>query len=1054
MFLHDSFLRHFAEVLLITFVLFGLPITGSAGASDDQAVDFNRDIRPILADKCFHCHGPDPGTREADLRLDRESNANESVIVAGNSSESELIRRLVSTDPDEVMPPPDSGREVTPEQIKLLKRWIDGGAEWEKHWSFERPVKASIPSVSDSSWPKNAIDNFVLGQLEREQLQPSPAASKEALARRVSFDLTGLPPNPERVRRFVDDTSPDAYEKLVAELLRSKHYGERMAMGWLDAARYADSDGYQADSTRQNWPWRDWVIDAYNSNMPFDQFTVEQFAGDLMQDATQEQILATCFHRNHMHNGEGGRDPEESRTEYVIDRVNTIGTVWLGLTLGCAQCHSHKYDPISQTEYYQLNAFFNSIDENGKAGGGAGPFLKYQSPYVADGLKDSVAWLKQVESRLQRVREEELQGFDEWLAEQERRISAAAEGYSSWKSVAATRINTTGGTSLQQQDLIFSVSGQDPRHVDYLITVAPQLRRVTGMRLTVLPSPSANGNLSRFKDGHIILTNLKVRRRSADGTREGDVAISEAVATYEAAKSGRIYGPVNTVLDDDPRSGWMTTGSRADERKIAAFVFAEPIVLTAGESLVVELRQRSLRGYSNLQRFTLEFTDEAGPAAKALDRTPLERLASWQATVSIDSKHRATYRFTSAVSRKNDVPADLRKLLEAQFLADRPSMRAALDAVEKGKRRKRTYDAATKAQSVTVLKKRDRPRDMHILVRGVWNNKGDHVVPATLTAISVADSVPGNRLALAQWLVSRDNPLTARVAVNRYWQMYFGYGLVRTPGDFGTQGEPPTHPKLLDWLAAEFMESGWDVKHMQRLIVTSATYRQSSNATPEQLLLDPNNRQLARATRFRLPSWMIRDAALASSGLLSERIGGPPVFPFQPVGAWLDATMGRFRYEASVGSDLYRRSIYTFWRRSVGPTGMFDASKRRVCEVRSVRTNTPLQALTLMNDESFAEAAKMLADSAISRHKAMDDRIRDIFEGVLLRQPTTNELAVLSHQLHKHLDEYKEDLNAAEAVISVGQSVVDTDTKDPRQVAAYMILASTILNLDEAITHE
>jgi hypothetical protein len=379
-------------------------------------------------------------------------------------------------------------------------------------------------------------------------------------------------------------------------------------------------------------------------------------------------------------------------------------------------------------------------------------------------------------------------------------------------------------------------------------------------------------------------------------------------------------------------------------------------------------------------------------------------------------------------------------------------MRAALDAVEKGKRRKRTYDAASKTQSVTVLKERDRPRDMHILVRGVWNNKGDHVVPATPTAISVADSVPGNRLALAQWLVSRDNPLTARVAVNRYWQMYFGYGLVRTPGDFGTQGELPTHPQLLDWLAAEFMESDWDVKHMQRLIVTSATYRQNSNTTPEQLLQDPNNRRLARATRFRLPSWMIRDAALASSGLLSERIGGPPVYPFQPVGAWLDATMGRFRYESSVGSDLYRRSIYTFWRRSVGPTGMFDASKRRVCEVRSVRTNTPLQALTLMNDESFAEAAKLLADSAISRHTAADDRIRDIFERVLLRQPTQNELSVLSRQLQKHLDEYKAAPTAAEAVISVGQSTVDT--KDPQEMAAYMIMASTILNLDEAITHE
>ena len=1027
---YDSFLRHGPAVPLTICILIGLPVTGSAVAIDERAVDFNRDIRPILADKCFHCHGPDPGTRKADLRLDQESGANESVIVAGKSSESELIRRLVSTDSDEVMPPRDSGKEVTPDQIELLKRWVDGGAAWRNHWSFERPVKTPLPAVTDRSWPKNAVDNFVMEQLQRHQLTPSAEASREALARRVSFDLTGLPPTPERVRRFVNDTSPAAYEELVDELLQSKHYGERMAMGWLDLARYADSDGYQADATRQNWPWRDWVIDAYNSNMPFDQFTIEQFAGDLVQDATQEQILATCFHRNHMHNGEGGRDPEESRTEYVIDRVNTVGTVWLGLTLGCAQCHSHKYDPVSQTEYYQLNAFFNSIDESGKAGGGAAPFLKYTSPYVADGLEDSMAWLNQVESRLQKVREEELRHFDEWLAQQQERIAAAAGNYSSWKAFSATRSDTTGGTSLQQSNFVFGVSGQDPRHDDYLMTIAPQLPRVTGMRLTVLPSPDAGGNLSRFRDGHIILTNLKVRRRSADGTQERDVAISDTVATYEAAKSGRVYGPVNTVLDDDPRSGWMTTGSRADEKKVAAFVFREPIVLTDGESLVVELRQRSLRGYSNLQRFTLEFTDEAGPAAKTLGTTPLENLASGAASVS----------------------ADLRKRLEVQFLADRTRMRDAQDAVDKGKRRKGVYVTAAKPQNVTVLKERNKPRDMQLLVRGVWNNKGDSVVPATPIAISSEGPAPSNRLTLAQWLVSQDNPLTARVAVNRYWQMYFGYGLVRTPGDFGTQGEPPTHPKLLDWVAAEFMESGWDVKHIQRLIVTSATYRQSSNATPRQLLEDPDNRRLARATRFRLPSWMIRDAALASSGLLSERVGGPPVYPFQPPGAWLDATMGRFRYEASVGSDLYRRSIYTFWRRSVGPTGMFDASKRRVCEVRAVRTNTPLQALTLMNDETFAEAAKMLADSAVSRHEMPRDRIRDIFERVLLRRPAEKELAVLTRQVGVHLDEYKGDGPGAAAVISVGQSVVET--QDSSLAAAYTILATTILNLDEAITHE
>ena len=1018
-------------------------VAQSLGDEQTNSIDFNRDIRPLLADYCFHCHGPDPATRQGELRLDQEAMAKNSVIVPGRAVESELIRRIMSTDPDEVMPPKESGRELKPEQIALLKRWVNEDAKWAQHWSFERPLRIELPAVSDQSWPRNAVDYFVMAGLDREpgiagadrgdgRLQPSPEADRETLVRRVAFDLTGLPPTPEQVQRFVDDRSPGAYETLVDELLMSKHYGERMAMEWLDAARYADSDGYQADATRQNWPWRDWVIDAFNQNMPFDQFTIEQFAGDLLNDATPEQILATCFHRNHMHNGEGGRDPEESRVEYVIDRVNTVGTVWLGLTLGCAQCHTHKYDPISHSEYYQLNAFFNSIDETGKAGGGAGPFLKFQSPYVAAGLEDSVLWLKRTESQLHQIREQELLHFDEWLSEQ-RRLIVAAGGHRSWKMFPADRLVTTGGTQLQQVDGVFVISGRDPRHDDYLITVAPRLPRITALRLKVLPSPATGGNLSRFEDGHIILTNLKVRLRSADGTRERAVTVSDAVASYEAVKSGRVYGPVDTVLDDDPRTGWMTTGSKASEPQSAAFVFAEPLVLADGESLVVELRQRSLRGYSNLQRFTLEFTDETGPAAKSLKKTPLETLVSLDEDVP-------------------EIPADLRKQLEAQFLADRPQLLTAQQNVDKAKRRKSVYDGATKAQSVTVLKERPQPRDGHILVRGVWNNKGARILPATPVAISTDGPVPKDRLALAKWLVDRNNPLTARVVVNRYWQMYFGHGLVRTPGDFGTQGERPTHPELLDRLAVEFMESGWDVKHIQRLIVTSATYRQSSSVSPELLQRDPTNRLLARATRFRLPSWMIRDAALAVSGLLSERVGGPPVFSFQPEGAWMDATMGRFRYEPSVGSDLYRRSIYTFWRRSVGPTGMFDASKRRVCEVRSVRTNTPLQALTLMNDETFVEAAKNLAELAIKSHSDPEERVCDVFARALQRQPTAPEVQILQRQLQQHIDDYNRDQSAAEQLVSTGQSVVES--RDPVELAAWTMLATTILNLDETITHE
>ncbi|MEQ9410024.1 MAG: PSD1 and planctomycete cytochrome C domain-containing protein [Fuerstiella sp.] len=1002
-------------------------------AAQEPPIDFNRDIRPLLSDRCFHCHGPDPGTREADLRLDQEAAAKDSVLVAGSAADSELIRRILATDPDEVMPPPASGKSLNAEERALLTRWVNTGAVWANHWSFEPPVRPPLPEVRQTSWPQNPIDYFVLAQLEEQGLQPSPEAEPNTLLRRVAFDLTGLPPTPQLAARFLNPESPHTWQTVVDELLGSEHYGERMAMVWLDAARYADSDGYQADATRQNWPWRDWVIDAYNSNMPFDQFTIEQFAGDLLPDTDEQHILATCFHRNHMHNGEGGRDPEESRVEYVMDRVNTVGTVWLGLTLGCAQCHSHKYDPITQAEYYQLNAFFNSIDENGKAGGGAGPFLKVRSPYVAAGLQDSEVWLQQKESELQQIREEELAGFETWLTARRQAIVSAEGRHSSWSGCSADRMVTTGGTALKQVDRVFQVSGNDPRHDDYLITLSPPLSRLTGLRLKVLPSPAAGGQLSRFTDGHIILTNLKVRLRSADGTRERDLTISEAVADYQAAGSGRIYGPVSTVLDDDPRTGWMTTGSDPTVSKTAAFVFDQPVVPAEGESLVVELRQRSLRGHSNLQRFTLEFTDEAGPAARSLDRTPLEQLADQQS------------------SEGSQITDELRQQLQAQFLADRARLQAAEENVARARRRRSQYDAAGKPQSVTVLKQRDKPRDTHVLVRGIWNHRGDPVsanLPAAITAEGVTAQ---DRLQLAQWLVSRSNPLTARVTVNRYWQMYFGHGLVRTPDDFGTQGEPPTHPELLDWLAVEFMESGWDIKQIQRLIVTSATYRQSSEIPATLLQRDPENRLLARATRFRLPSWMLRDAALASSGLLAERVGGPPVFPFQPEGAWLDATMGRFRYEPSVGADRYRRSLYTFWRRSVGPTGMFDASKRRVCEVRSVRTNTPLQALTLMNDETFVEAARQLAAAVIS---LPDDRsqITTLSQRILLRNPSSEELKILQHQLQQHRQEFTADPKAAVQLLTVGQTRVETS--EPKELAALAMLATTLLNLDEAITHE
>ena len=961
--------------------------------SQGQEIDFQRDVRPILSDACFHCHGPDESARQADLRLNLYSGAER--VLAGQVEDNELLLRVRSEDPDEVMPPPDSGKSLSKEQISLLTRWIENGAEWNEHWSLAPPVKPPVPRpLARQEWIRQPFDAFVLERLERENLEPASEASRRTLIRRLSFDLTGLPPSWADVEAFINSEDSDAYEQLVDRLLDSTQFGERMAMSWLDAARYADTDGYQADATRTNWPWRDWVVQAFNDNMPFDQFTIEQFAGDLLPDPTPDQVLATCFHRNHMTNGEGGRDPEESRIDYVIDRVNTMGTVWLGLTLGCTQCHSHKYDPISQAEYYQLNAFFNSIDEDGKAGSAAKPFLEYSSDELAErvraGLSDSKMWLDRVQSELADVEREALLDFDRWI---ERRVAEMGdrERFQSWKRSRILSAEATHGASLRQiknGELI--VTGTNARHEDYMITIRPKLDRITGMRLTVLPEQS--GNLSASESGHFILTNMKINIGKHDSEQVREINVTSAIADYEKEKTGRSYGPVKTVLDDDPRSGWTSLGTATTEERTAVFGF-DPVYLEDDEFLTIELRHRSLMGYVNLRRFTLEFTNERGPTLTSLDETPLETLARANGTLE---------------DLAEDITADLRE----QFLVDSPSVAAARERVVQAESRHERYRKAQDPIKVMVLGEREEARQTHLLVRGVWDKKGEVVergVPTALLALPTESSDEPTRLDLAKWLVSSENPLTARVTANRLWQMLFGYGLVRTPGDFGTQGQPPTHPRVLDWLAVEFMESGWDVKHLVKQIVMSATYRQSSDGSSELRNRDPENRLLARNTRFRLASWMIRDAALKASGLLDDRIGGPSIYPYQPPGAWADATMGRFHYQPSVGGDRYRRTLYTFWRRSVAPTGLFDASKRRNCEVREVRTNTPLHALNLLNDETYVEAARVLAARSIEHAEGPTERIQYMFRAALSRQPSASEMDVLLQQLEAVLDAFSSD---------------------------------------------
>ena len=998
--------------------------------ADEPAVSFNRDVRPLLSDRCFHCHGPDEAARKAKLRLDIRESVVDSVIVPGSGDESDLLARITSDDEDDLMPPPDSGtKPLSAKEIQVLRDWIEAGAKYEKHWSFEPISRPELPDVEDQSWVKNPIDHFVLSRLEAKGWSPSSEASASMLARRVSLDLAGLPPSLERIRAYAEEPTDRAYEQFVDQLLASKRYGERMAMVWLDAARYADTDGFQADATRSNWAWRDWVIESYNNNTPFDQFTLEQFAGDLIAGATKEQILATCFHRNHMANGEGGREPEESRVDYVIDRVNTMGTVWLGLTLGCAQCHNHKFDPISQKEYYQFNAFFNSIDEDGKAGGGAKPFLEYQSPFVAPAAKEAELWLALKEREFSAVEKQTRQAFQTWLTD---RMAESQKGHRSWSLLPVSSLSTTSDSEIHQdKGGRIVVSGVDPRHDDYVIHTRPSLDRITGIRLEVLPIVGVEG-YSEAEDGHVILTNVKFGVQARGQTQLKEIDVASAVADYQNQKKGaRDYGLFRDVLDDDPRTGWTTNGSDTSERRVGVFRFSTPVVLAENEELVVELRHRSLKGNSNIRHFRLLATEEAGPAVSSVELTPREQLAG-------------------AMEDGGALSPAIRDRLWEEFAVDRPFYQESKKARSAASGRLASYDKARSAQKVMVMAERKEERETNILIRGVWDQKGETVHRGLPLALS-GDQDPQSltRKELAEWLVDKGNPLTARVTVNRYWQMYFGNGLVRTPEDFGMQGEPPTHPELLDWLAAEFIDSGWDVKHLQKLIVSSATYRQSSDTSQEQIANDPENRSLARATRFRLPSWMIRDVALASSGLLVNRLGGPPVYPHQPPGLWADSTMGRFHYEHSVGSDLYRRSVYGFWRRSVGPALMFDASKRRVCQVRVTRTSTPLQALTLMNDRTFIEAGCQLALADAEGDVAS---ISLLFERVLSRKPSPSELEGLNEQFRDSLEYYRNYGEDARALLAYGGKAVQD--KGVSERAALAIIGMTLLNLDEAITRQ
>ncbi|MDB5340229.1 MAG: hypothetical protein JWN70_5848 [Planctomycetaceae bacterium] len=992
-------------------------------AAAEPPVNFGRDIQPILSENCFHCHGPDAKHREADLRLDSFAGATATgAVKPGKSAESELILRILSSDPGEVMPPPKSNLKLTDVQKQLLKRWVDEGGQYTKHWSFIAPVRPAVPAVPATARIQNPIDAFVTAKLVAENLPQAAEADRIKLLRRVTLDLTGLPPTPEELDAFLADTSADSYEKAVDRLLESRRYGERMVWEWLDAARYADTNGYQGDPTRAMWYWRDWAIEAFNKNMPFDQFTIEQLAGDLLPNPTREQLIATGFHRNHMINGEGGRIAEESRIEYVQDRVETTGTVWMGLTLTCCRCHDHKYDPFSQKEYYQLSAYFNSIDESGAndAGGLANPLLSFALPEQ----QKKVDELRVVETEANKARDEldkKVRGAQAtW--EQELSQLLAKSGGPEWTVLTPVEAKSEASATLKVlEDGSLLASGTNPSQDSFVVTFKSPLASFTGIRLEALPDDSlVNKGPGRADNGNFVLSELKLQLNGQP------VELAAIRADFEQGSF-----PLSATLDGKPETGWAVASEFG--RPHTGLYEVRSIPTTTGDGLLVcRLEFRSPHVSHVLGRFRLSVTNSPIATFRSIPDKVREALAI-------------------ASDKRDDAQ---RKEISEYYVNNEPSLVAAKKVAEDARKNRDSFERSL--PRTMVMRERAQPRETFVLVKGAYNVPSDKVEHGVLTEIlPIPADAPKSRFALAQWLVSPAHPLTARVTVNRFWQQFFGTGLVKSTEDFGIQGDRPSHPELLDWLAVEFRESGWNVKHLVKLIVTSAAYRQSSKIAPGMAERDPENCLLARGPRFRLPSWMIRDQALAVSGLLIDRSGGAPVKGYQPSGVWEDATFGRIQYAQDHGEALYRRSLYTFWRRIAAPTVFFDIANRQNCSVKSDRTNTPLHALVTLNDVTYIEAARGLAQRTLLSATSKDEpsRITEMFRRCTCRQPTAKEAERLGKRLAVLRATYGQNTDATQKLLAVGESKPDPQL-NPAELAAWTGLANLMLNLDEAITKE
>jgi mono/diheme cytochrome c family protein len=1028
-----------------------LPLAGQASAQTSAPVDFNRDIRPILSDACFHCHGPDPAKRKAKLHFDTAEGAKHA-IKAGDPDGSEMIRRVTSDDPKLRMPPPGATKALSPAQIGLLREWVKQGATWAPHWAFVAPKRPPLPAVSDKARPRSPIDHFVLAKLEAAGLAPSPAAEPHTLLRRLSFDLTGLPPTPDEVDAFVTgwNTSPavrqETIEKAVDRLLASPRYGERMASRWLDGARYADTNGYQTDGERVMWRWRDIVIESFNANMPFDQFTLEQLAGDMLPNATLEQRIASGFNRNHRGNSEGGVIPEEYAAEYVVDRVDTTSTVWLGLTVGCAKCHSHKYDPVSQKEFYQLFAYFNNVPEKGKA-------IKYGNsrPWIKSPTREQVKKLQELKADLAAAQKAFAEVEPEITAERERMQKLAHAGVHLDPNWTFTRyligrflLNELSASTprkwLGKPKLVDDGDGKathfDGRsHLNAGEFGGFGFFDKFSLGAWVKPANDKGGSIlskmgedDRSEGYHLFVEKGRVhvqlvKRWLDDAIRVETIdAIpvgkwSHVFVTYDGlreAKGLRVY------LDGQP----VKLKVHLDDLN-QNFTNKDPLRIAAGGTsrFVGALKDVQLHNDVVAPEIVAVIACPDTPRTIALtpakDRTPIQE-RKWR-------------QFALATSSTETIDTAQKRLFAAEKALER-------------------FEAAI--PTTMVMEEMPTPRVTRVLLRGEYDKLGEAVTPGTPAALPpLAPGLPNNRLGFAKWLVQADHPLTSRVAVNRLWQMLFGAGLVKSVEDFGAQGDWPSHPELLDWLAVEFRENGWDTKKLLRTIVLSATYQQSSKASPASMRGDPENRLLSRGPRIRLPAEMIRDQALFASGLLVEKQGGPSVRPYQPAG--LGKELGGDDDPQDKGAALYRRSLYTFWKRTVAPPGptTFDAANRETCVVRESRTNTPLQALHLLNDVAYVEAARVLAQRVMREADTPDARLARAFRWATGRTPQPRELAVLRAGYDEHHRRYHKDRGEALKLLGVGESPRDT-SRDVAELAAYTATCNLILNLDEAITKE